>query len=991
LGADSPTPLAASPASGSADDLAKQQAEQQIALNMELTGLALSGGGIRSATFALGVLQGLASFNLLRRFDYLSTVSGGGYIGSWLATWIKREGDIDKVEQQLKPGRLEQAAGRDFLPDRPMDEEPEPIYHLRAYSSYLAPHRGLFSADSWVLLAIYLRNIFLNQLVLFPACVAALLVPRLQERLYDWSGTPGWDTALLVIMMLAWLAALFGIAFRFLIVYTQRGKAWTDKIRLQRGVQIFHLAIVLPLFLFAILASWFLAWEVGPTPPSPQHTAAVVGLGSAPSSPLVAAPAALCRIARTAWWEEVDGWLPWNQAALKKWESQRDPMTSHLLSGIILFGSFFGLVVALIAVLFTILQLFLIGLSPGRAPSGMAWWQFRFGGWALIGGFLAGFTGGGLLYLAFAELLKGVYYQPYDVALVTTLGAPLVVLAITTAASVYVGVLGAYLQEDEREWWASLSGWLLTELTFWTVGVGISLFGPVLIVLAPTWGKALLGSGWVTMAAGGVWAGWSSRTGSGRTNQELEWFTRIAPAVFLIGLLALIGLLIDWVHGNALGSKPEDMARYFDHRLDPSVGLLAFLTVLSVGFACLAAWRVGVNTFSLHGLYANRLVRCYLGASRRKDREKIDRLAGAPANIHGAARRPDPVTGFDPTDDFPLARLRIGADPQAPKQSYWGPYPLINTALNLTQGDELAWQERKADSFLLSPRYCGSLSTCYSRLSSTGDDALRLGTAVTLSGAAVSPNMGYHSSPLVTALLTVFNVRLGAWARNPRYGIPGNAGPKLGWLYFFKELFGRTNNRAPYVYLSDGGHFDNLGIYELVRRRCRYIVACDGEQDGNYIFEGLCSVIRKCQIDFGVTIEIDVNAIKPYGAERLCGRHFAVGRIRYDQVEPKAVPGVLVYLKASLTGDEPSDVRNYQEQHPPFPHEPTADQFFTESQFESYRCLGYHIAREVFRDAAQGVQANTSRSDAAHRSVVTQLFTKLDKAPTCGTCAPPRA
>lgn len=131
-----------------ARDIDADKAEQ-TAVEMDLLGLALSGGGIRSATFNLGILQGFAHLGLLRRFDYLSTVSGGGYIGAWLVAWIKREGDPLEVEQQLKPNREKQAEARRLLAkDMVVEEEPEPIYHLRSFSNYLSPRLGLFSIDT---------------------------------------------------------------------------------------------------------------------------------------------------------------------------------------------------------------------------------------------------------------------------------------------------------------------------------------------------------------------------------------------------------------------------------------------------------------------------------------------------------------------------------------------------------------------------------------------------------------------------------------------------------------------------------------------------------------------------------------------------------------------------------------------------------------------------------------------------------------------------
>ena len=186
---------------------------------------------------------------------------------------------------------------------------------------------------------------------------------------------------------------------------------------------------------------------------------------------------------------------------------------------------------------------------------------------------------------------------------------------------------------------------------------------------------------------------------------------------------------------------------------------------------------VDVNLFSLHNMYANRLIRAYLGASRRKKAwenrwltgiRPIDRC-GAPTNSGGEDREENPISGFDFDDDIPLLELRTGRrsdDLNLP--AYWGPLPLINTALNLVATRELDWQERQAESFVLSPLYCGSESTGYQPLP---DDFRRgnmtLGRAVAVSGAAADPNMGHHTSTAVTALMTVFNTRLGWWIENP--------------------------------------------------------------------------------------------------------------------------------------------------------------------------------------------------------------------------------
>jgi hypothetical protein len=214
--------------------------------------------------------------------------------------------------------------------------------------------------------------------------------------------------------------------------------------------------------------------------------------------------------------------------------------------------------------------------------------------------------------------------------------------------------------------------------------------------------------------------------------------------------------------------------------------------------------------------------------------------------------------------------------------------------------------------------------------------------------------MGYHSSPALAFLMTVFNVRLGWWLGNPRHPEAWkNPGPRFGLFYLLLELLGQSNDRSRYVYLSDGGHFENLGLYELVRRRCRYIVVSDASQDGALAFEDLGNAIRKCRVDLGIEIDLDVDPIRQRGDQHHSLRQCAVGRIHYERVEAQATPGILVYLKPALTGAEPTDILNYAARQPEFPHQTTADQWFDESQFESYRQLGYYIVKKTFTSATE--------------------------------------
>jgi hypothetical protein len=176
-------------------------------------------------------------------------------------------------------------------------------------------------------------------------------------------------------------------------------------------------------------------------------------------------------------------------------------------------------------------------------------------------------------------------------------------------------------------------------------------------------------------------------------------------------------------------------------------------------------------------------------------------------------------------------------------------------------------------------------------------------------------------------------------------------------------MLGRADDNSNFVYLSDGGHFDNMGLYELVRRRCYRIVICDAEEDENYVFEGLGMSIRKCRIDFGVEITLEtIGDLRPDPKSGNCKAHYALGTIRYPETpdEPEKL-GKILYIKSSVTGrlewkdggqevkisPEPSDILNYKLQHATFPHDSTANQWFTESQFESYRRLGQHVVEEV--------------------------------------------
>jgi hypothetical protein len=204
----------------------------------------------------------------------------------------------------------------------------------------------------------------------------------------------------------------------------------------------------------------------------------------------------------------------------------------------------------------------------------------------------------------------------------------------------------------------------------------------------------------------------------------------------------------------------------------------------------------------------------------------------------------------------------------------------------------------------------------------------------------------------VTAfLLTLFNVRLGWWFPNPAKGVTDAASPPFSLRYLLAELFGGANDTSRFVMVSDGGHFENLAAYELIRRRCQIVIISDGECDPKLAFTGLGTLIRVSEVDFGARVSIDVSQIRIGASEPWSVRQWAVGSIDYGADYP---PGMLIYLKASMTGHEDTSVLQYKAIHPAFPHETTGDQFYGEDQFESYRHLGREVALDAFGSLRDG-------------------------------------
>lgn len=863
----------------------------------QTVGLAFSGGGIRSATFCLGVLQALAGRKRLASFDYLSTVSGGGYIGSWLSAWIHRKGLAEVQDSLAMADNINTSAA-------PASSEPAEVVWLRRYSNYLTPRVGMLSMDTLTLLATWLRNVMLNLIILFAFFALLFTLPYGLLRGYDALAGYG--------HVMGYAAAWGGLFFTFCIGYN----LWHQglKIKRRRNGLISLTGVILTVIVPGVISVMFaVIWWISTCP----------GWGTVFAN--VCYLAALLLALQLVW-------VLAEIAERKSWKQLLSDTVVQTIAGAV----------------------------------------------ALVFGVLVIAAAGYLLPRSRASELE------YKIVLLC-LGVPVFLAALGVTTTVYTGMVGRAYYERSREWWSRLNAWLMSISFGWAIWCLLTFFSlPLLEWMQSRMGAwiSLLGTGWIGSLLASMFLR-RPESASVKKQLRIEHYLNIASAVFVVGLVfvaaavtqkALLTIAVGpstaIVDENYLpafwaifqSKMPSVEALTANH--PATLGVPIFLVAIGVLLAVtvLFAWRVDINKFSLHNMYKNRLVRCYLGASNQKGRNE------------------QPFVGLDDDDDLSLRSLaKEDSNEVAVPQL---PFHIINTTLNITQGANLAWQERKAASFVFTPLHCGySLERTQGDTTSLqladlvnpavaseplkeADPAYRpttlyagqdleekgftMGMALATSGAAVSPNMGRASMPMLAFVLTLFNIRLGRWSPNPAQSRWRSPSPRFGLLALLYELLGMSDERSRFVYLSDGGHFDNLGIYELVRRRCDVIVAVDASADEQREMTDLADTIRKCRVDLGVDIRFSqLNSFRG-DANGLCAQGHLIGDVHYDEQKI----GKLVLIKPSLAKlrNEPADVLNYAIQNPTFPHQTTVDQFFDESQFESFRRLGKLIGEQCFDD-----------------------------------------
>ena len=992
-----------------------------VARTRGATGLCLSGGGIRSATFNLGILQGLSRKKALGKLDYLSSVSGGGYIHQFLANWIYRAGSVTEVESLLDPIPNEPT----FTYGSGATVQPEPLRWLRRYSNYLAPRKGLFSLDTWTIVATWIRNTALNLVVLLSALFFALLLPHL-------SAPPLLGEFLPHFRQLEWLqwvlAPLFLVVIVLLCYWLAHQQPPGPKpiyIKLACGTLLGAAIFVSPAIYSSSLpggksdcVSAQRVFQHG-AERSDGHDNDVceVKPASAQASAAKAESAQAAPVVRLR-----DHWSERPKPLLGNTRMKRFRVTLLLFS-LLCAGLLFAVLLA-----------------------------SRLNRLACAITFVCGIPFAYLL-LEGVRLLFFVMCFTVPVDSIPSLGAALLPTLLYGVPFILMetglGIVGNAADSGQREWMARLRAFSFLLGGSWLALISVSLLGPHLLDVLSGYAKTsyAVWSGWLLTTVGGLISAHSTNTSStdsaspdtpGKSNLTLEILANIAPPVFVAGILVLISSFAQWALKVDQGTPHDDKVRF----------LILLLT--SAFIALLFGWRVDVNDFSMHSFYRDRIARCYAGAvDRRRVANLFTGFTKADRSLRMHQLLPKGFQVFD-EDSKPMC----DADGKPITGTYAGPFPLFCTSINLTMGEDLAYQERKASSFAFSPLYSGYnvgwtsgsnptnqfngfVDTCGYVYAKTG--SITTATASAISGAAASPNMGYHSNPAVAFLLTVFNVRLGWWILNPRrrsigltsrYPVPAKedatwwqrlfrlhegilpSSPRFGLLRLINELLGQSDDTTSFVYLTDGGHFDNMGLYELLRRRCRNIIVCDSESDASLQFEVIGMAIRKSRLDFGVEVTLDqIEPVQPkpaavartsmaadpnqptdpaapsavalaqqtdnpamvitakisdespaavtgsvsqpegpvmaglssfaqYPANKV---HCVHGTIRYPEDTDPSQFGHILYIKSSLTGDEPPDLLNYRRQHQSFPFDTTLNQFFGETEFESYRRLGEHI------------------------------------------------
>jgi len=498
-----------------------------------------------------------------------------------------------------------------------------------------------------------------------------------------------------------------------------------------------------------------------------------------------------------------------------------------------------------------------------------------------------------------------------------------VILLTAVAALFFLSSLGSrYDQVSDFPKRRELYRWLGLLLT---LGTGLLLVGAgSLIVENSEMVKNNLKQASTTLVSSGAGAFLLAYLGRKKADER----GKIIKCLILAGLILFnYGLLLGMIHLSTFVRAHD----FFEFPLSvPLLGLIPPLLIF--GFA-------DVNHVSMHRYYRDRLLEAYM--PRPEDAEK-------------AYKDPTHKPNFKEPSGFCLH--------ETPATQL--PYHIINTNMVTVDSKRTKLRGRGGENFIFSPLYCGSENTSYIKTTTEGPyREMNLATAFSISGAAVSPNNGATRSKPLAFFMTLINARLGYWISNPhpdKRSFLKLEEKSRNYSNVFKEMLGwNLNEEQSCVNLTDGGHYENLAMYELVRRECDFIIISDAGADPDWKFSDLARAIELVRVDFGAAVEINTQPIRPNPETGISETAFQYGKITYESGKE----GTLLYIKTTVIAGLPEDIYGYKRVNESFPDESTSDQFFDERQFEAYRELGYQIGKRAFDPNAQKSDAEAEKTD----------------------------
>jgi hypothetical protein len=934
-----------------AEGAAVRQRRQRYGLpdNLDdMFGVALSGGGIRSGSFSLGVLQALDAYGLTHRIDYLSTVSGGGYIGAGMVKAMsENKGEFPFATQ---------------IPNEYSDSLD--VMHLRNYSRFLIPN-GL--ADVFLSLGVILRGLATNivtvlAFLFFFASVTLATNPARDHlahsffydmlcaaQLLDTKQMDGWLFSKAISSLSAWLgshsptwlfpAILSWSASRFaltklllligamLLIFWAFLKSRPTRGKLPRDIDS-GMAFLVKRFLILFMIVFSLEMNTLAVEKLIELYAETTWDFASASKyyALLAGYAATAAAFREKLVSFIANGLGMNTRA--------GAFTAYG-AAVLLFVA--GLVVPVLIYLFYVLVVYRgIGLPTGTSGfascchlitsfriSDLSQYVFQvYRGIVLLTG-----TSGVPDCCAFISSFRISDLAPYIFHVCSGIGLLTGTSGATDCCALVspfrISELVQYIFRVYHDIWLSIgvigvadccdsispfgisdiSQYIFHERPMVFSGIALVL----LVVLAFYYAVVLLGE---------------------QVNGE-----DMRSGVFPL-LLILLSIL-NFTDGSYVTYFSDSSRLYFE--------LSIILMALMLNFSA--------NSNSLHGLYRDRLRKAFLTRPAAEQKRTF---------FHDLQ-----------CQHAPYLLMNCSLNARVISKRYKGQKSFKDIEQRAIFTDP-ARRGRHAEFFFFSPKTFGSTATGFlkSEKLQAGEYNIDLASAMAISGAAASSSMGKGSFGILTATLALLNIRLGYWLRNPLWDDDAtiNVGKvkvalldRIGF-YFFAEIFGQLRTDSPKIYLTDGGHSENLGLYQLVKRRCPFIIVADAEADPQYTFAALADLQRYARIDLGVRIEVDWKHIRNLaldgeknGLQSPTSNvdpkfgHFAVGKIFYPREAGKpAFEGTLLYLKSAVTGDEPDYVLDYKRRYPAFPQEATADQFFLEDQMEAYRALGFHTVQIAF-------------------------------------------